>query len=261
MTKISDDAQAALLLTCRFALETDVRPLDTGEWNRLLVRLRERAASPAALLAHDGAEVLGQWDDPASRQDRIRRLLNRGMALGLALEKWQRAGLWIVARPEADYPGRLKERLKGASAPVLFGCGNRKLLKVGGIAVVGSRASIAEDGAFARSLGDRLARAGRPVISGGARGIDETAMSGALDAGGTAIGVLADNLLKASVSQRYRQALHRRIWCSSPRFRRKRRSATAMRRPATNISIALRIGRWWCVRGQRAGPGAVRWKT
>ena len=208
MENISNDAQAALLLTCPFTPETDVQPLDTGEWNRVLVRLRDRGAKPAAMLVGDALGVLGDWDDPLTRDDRMQKLLDRGMALGLALERWQRAGLWILARPEADYPNRLKERLRSRSVPILFGCGNRRLLEAGGIAVVGSRASSAENEAFARSLGDRLARAGRPVMSGGDRGIDQAAMLGALDAGGTVVGVLADNLLKESISQKYRQALH-----------------------------------------------------
>lgn len=208
MTDISKDARAALLLTCLFARERDARPLDTGEWNRILVRLRDRQARPGDLLSGRVSEILGLWDDPLCRDGRIQKLLDRDMALGLALERWQRAGLWIVARPEADYPGRLKERLRSRSAPILFGCGNGKLLDAGGIAVVGSRASGPEDEAFARVLGDRMARAGTSVISGNTPGVEQAALLSALDAGGTAIGVLGDSLFKESISRKYRHVLH-----------------------------------------------------
>ncbi len=208
---MTNNVQAALLLTARLAgmSGTDAQPLTTGEWNRLLVWLRDRGMKSGDLLVDDPLKVLHDWDDPHLLRDRIQRLLNRGMALSLALEKWQRAGIWIKARSELDYPGRLKGRLKGLSSPILYGCGNSKLLETGGIAIVGSRNASAEDEKFALSLGDTLARSGKSVVSGAARGIDQAAMLGAIGAGGTVIGVLADSLLKMSVSQKYRQALHR----------------------------------------------------
>ncbi|HKF93184.1 MAG TPA: hypothetical protein VKB53_09820 [Gammaproteobacteria bacterium] len=35
--------------------------------------------------------------------------MERGAALGVAVEKWQRAGLWGMTRPELDYPRRFKQ--------------------------------------------------------------------------------------------------------------------------------------------------------
>jgi predicted Rossmann fold nucleotide-binding protein DprA/Smf involved in DNA uptake len=46
-----------------------------------------------------------------------------------------------------------------------------------------------------------------PVVSGGARGVDQIAMSSALEAGGVVVGVLADSLLRRSVSREARYAL------------------------------------------------------
>lgn len=48
-------------------------------------------------------------------------------------------GLWVVVRGDEDYPARLKQRPRGDAPPVLFGCGDRRLLDRGGIAVVGAR--------------------------------------------------------------------------------------------------------------------------
>ena len=77
--------------------------------------------------------------------------------LGLALEKWQRAGLWVMTRSDEDYPFRLKSRLKYDAPPVLFGCGNRQLLDRGGIAVVGSRDATEGDLGCASMLGGEMA--------------------------------------------------------------------------------------------------------
>src|SRR5699024_4696331 len=97
------------------------------------------------------------WRDPQIRAERIRQLLERGHALALAMEKWQRAGLWVLTRSDAEYPRLLKRRLKNGCPPVLYGCGNPALLDHGGLAVVGSRDVSDSDVLFARRIGARAA--------------------------------------------------------------------------------------------------------
>ena len=87
-------------------------------------------------------------------------LLSRSPALALALEKWQRAGLWVITRSDPDYPARLKKQLKNNSSPLFFGCGNRQLLNQGGLTVVGSSNAAEGDLDFARQLGGEAAAAG-----------------------------------------------------------------------------------------------------
>ena len=48
---------------------------------------------------------------------------------------------------------------------------------------------------------------GESIVSGGARGVDETAMLGALEVEGTVIGILANGLLRACSSAKYRRHL------------------------------------------------------
>ena len=90
---------------------------------------------------------------------------------------------------------------------MLFGIGERSLLKGGGIAIVGSRNVDSEGEAFAREVGGLCAFNNMPVVSGGARGVDQTAMRAALDANGTVIGVLSDNLLGNSTERIARNAI------------------------------------------------------
>jgi predicted Rossmann fold nucleotide-binding protein DprA/Smf involved in DNA uptake len=134
-------------------------------------------------------------------------LLGRGGALGLALEKWHRAGLWVLTRLDSEYPGRLRKRLKAESPPVLFGCGNKRLLNQGGIAAVGSRNSTESDLTFTNHLGVAAAAHGYSIVSGGARGVDQAAMFAALQSEGTVVGVLANNLLRSVTSAEYRKHL------------------------------------------------------
>lgn len=202
--------QAVLLLTAWFTKpgKGDPKPLTPTEWGRFAAWLKHQEKSPETLLtSNDPMDCLRGWLDPSITPNRILHLLGRSGALGLALERWQRAGLWVMTRSDVDYPSRLKKRLKFDAPPVLFGCGNRRLLDQGGIAVVGSRDAGEEELGYTSRLGAEIAAQGFSVISGGARGVDERAMLSSLEAGGTVAGVLADSLLRAVTSPKYRKAL------------------------------------------------------
>ena len=140
-------------------------------------------------------------------QKRFESLLGRGVQLGFAVEEWQRNGIWIISRSDADYPARYKKHLKHNSPPLLFGVGNRSLLKGGGLGIVGSRNVNQAGELFTRHVAELCAYNNMPVVSGGARGVDQISMTTALEAGGISIGILAENLLKKSVERSARQAI------------------------------------------------------
>lgn len=110
-------AQATLLLTCHFSAGQahEHQPLSLAEWGRLALWLRHQRMSPADLLTPEVGIRLVAWQDPKIPVTRIIGLLARGHSLALALDKWQRAGLWVVTRADEDYPCRLKATLKNDS--------------------------------------------------------------------------------------------------------------------------------------------------
>ena len=202
--------QAILLLTVAFTKPAPgaPEPLTPAEWGRFASWLKDQEKSPELLLTSDDPLAFLQgWSDPAVTPERIGHLLGRSGAMGLALEKWQRAGLWVMTRSDAEYPARLKRRLRFEAPPVLFGCGDRGLLNRAGIAVIGSRDAGEKEIGDASRLGAEIASQGFSVVSGGARGVDEAAILGALESQGTAAGVLADSLLRAATSAKYRRGL------------------------------------------------------
>ncbi len=206
---MNSQTPAILLLTVSLGKSSNlgVNPLSAKEWGRFAGWLRDQALEPSALLKGDLRSVLSGWVDQSVTLPRIESLLDRGSALGLALERWQRAGLWVITRADLEYPERLKQRLRSDSPPVLFGCGDRMLLNHGGLAVVGSRDANENDLLFTEHLGGRVAEEGYAIVSGGARGVDQRAMFGALQNDGTAVGVLADSLLRSATSAKYRNSL------------------------------------------------------
>ncbi len=204
---LTPQAQAVMLLTVSFGKSEslDGKPFSNSEWAKFAIWLKDHGLEPAVLLRGDLDSLLAGWVDRTVSIARIRALLGRGAALGLALEKWQRAGLWVLTRSDQEYPERLKRRLRSESPAVLFGCGNKALLNTGGIAVVGSRNADEEDLAYTERLGAEAAAQGYSLVSGGARGVDQSAMLGALARQGTAVGVLADSLLRSATSSKYRR--------------------------------------------------------
>ena len=206
---VSPQTQAVLLLTAHFSKPRpdDTKPLTPTEWGKFALWLRDAKIGPETLLSGGLREKLSGWCDAQITRERIDRLLERGSALALAMEKWLRSGLWILTRSDVGYPSRLKQRL-GPNAPaVLFGSGNASLLGRVGLAVVGSRNASEDDLEYSRLVGERAAQARVSVVSGGARGVDEAATLGALESEGAAIAVLADSLLRASTSTKYRKHL------------------------------------------------------
>jgi predicted Rossmann fold nucleotide-binding protein DprA/Smf involved in DNA uptake len=206
---LSQQSQAILLLTVSFGSNdlNSAKPLSKGEWSRFAIWLKDHGMEPSNLMEGNLQSQLSGFLDKSISVERIQTLLDRGATLGLALEKWERSGLWVMTRSDAEYPERLKRRLRLDSPPVLFGCGNKSLLNKGGVAVVGSRDANEDDLKFTQNIGKETAFQGHSIVSGGARGVDQNAMIGALDNEGTAIGVMADNLLKAASSAKYRKKI------------------------------------------------------
>ncbi len=166
---LTENTQVILLLTAYFSkpVKGAVTPLTPTEWGRFAIWLHENKLMPADLLSADLVKCLGTWQDKKISISRIEELLARGHALALAIEKWSRAGIWVLTRSDAEYPAQLRQRLKPNAPPIFFGCGNIKLLNSSGIAVVGSRNVTEADLQFTAQLSEKASAASKVVISGG----------------------------------------------------------------------------------------------
>jgi DNA processing protein len=206
---LSPDTQAILLLTAPL-IAGRVNPssdlLTPGEYRRLALFLRDKHCKPADLLASDARELLAECQHLINC-DRLTRLLSRGFLLSQAVDHWQTRAIWVVSCADADYPERMKAHLKEYAPPVLYGCGEVEILNTGGLAVVGSRNVNDALIDYAERIGKLAAQAGCTLVSGGARGIDQAAMRGALYASGMVAGVLADSLERAALNREYRNHL------------------------------------------------------
>lgn len=206
---LSADTEIVLLLCGRFGGERQepFQPLSARDYGEFAKWLNARGLRPADLMTDAGREQLQEVHHAKLERTRLEFLLGRGTAMALALERWNRGGLWVISRGDVEFPKRLKRHLKHAAPPLLYGAGRKDLLDIGGLAIIGSRDAAESALEFTRDVATQCAHEGLGVISGGARGVDAAAMQGATDAGGYSIGVLANDLLKASVSRQNRMGL------------------------------------------------------
>ena len=206
---LTPDTQTVLLLCGELGQRggNGPKPLGLRQYNTLATWLKARGLRPGDLLTSEGRTRLDGLQTPEVNLDRVAPLLERGAALALIVERWERSGLWVISRGDPCYPERLKRYLGQSAPPLLYGVGSKDLLSRGGLAVVGSRDRSEDDGEFARRVGEYCAKDGITVISGAAKGIDRDAMSSSLEADGWALGVLAEGLAKTATLGQYRSGL------------------------------------------------------
>ena len=209
MPPLTTNTKAILLLTAPLIVGrgTPVAELLTpSEYKAFAQRLREMGCEPADLLGPDASRII-EGSRTFVEPSRLQQLLGRGLQLGQAVDRWKQRAIWVVSRADPEYPRRLKARLKAQAPAVLYGCGDIDALDDGGLAVVGSRHVDEELVHYAMEVGSLVARADRAVVSGGAKGIDQAAMRGALEAGGRVCGVLTDSLERQVMTREHRDML------------------------------------------------------
>lgn len=198
---MSDDGAVIAMLCSQLGMsdggEPPAAPLTLREWNALARKIHDSEIKyPRSLLGLSAEDLAKRVELAATEADRIAHLLGRGGSMALELEHLTASGIWCVTRVDDAYPARLRDALKHQAPAVLFGAGEFEIFRKPSIAIVGSR-NLDESGeSFARSLGALCAAHPVAVVSGGARGTDRVAMQAALEAGGHAVGILADSLVR-----------------------------------------------------------------
>lgn len=207
---LSPDAPAIILLCSSIATErvagtgrgagttpreAATRPLGPRTWAKLSdLLVRQSFGGARALVGLTADEIDRRLEVGPEEATRYARLLARGGQLAFELDRLRSRGIWVVTIADDAYPARLVERLGPDAPPVLFGSGEATGLDGGGLAIVGSRDVDEVAVTFTERLAAAAARGGMPVISGGARGIDVTAMRAAAAADGVVVGVLPEGV-------------------------------------------------------------------
>ena len=128
-TKQKNNAQATMMLCANLAPQPDTNPLDAAEYHALRATLTDAGLSVGDLLrstagANEHLQKAGMTDQ---QMQRISRLIGRGFALSMKLDKWSRASITTNAWDDDDYPQAL-HKLGEIAPPLIHQCGNTELV-------------------------------------------------------------------------------------------------------------------------------------
>ena len=215
-----DDSLAVILLVSRVGAE-GLRPLKASEFWELIDRIATVSeqvtgdgsisgltATPGVLLSRTEGQLMEEFEFSEDLAQRIAGLVGRATAMAFELERLEQSGIRCLTVFDEQYPRQWLDRLGPKAPPLVHAVGSLELLNTAGIGVVGSR-DVSEAGAeIAREVARFTAKRDLPLVSGGARGVDQLAMDAALGAGGTVVGVMAESLLRKLKHPDIRKAVH-----------------------------------------------------
>lgn len=192
---MTDRSKAIIMFCSRLCIGKDVNPLSPSEWDSLAARMMDIGVAPENLLsfnAQDFIDILGESQESAQR---MVRLLDRSASLAFEIADYESRGIHIVTRADETYPKQLKNKLKHVCPPLFYYAGDLSILKRNSIGYVGARNSSIEDLAFTSSTVAKTVTNGYAVVSGGAKGVDTTSSTTAINQGGYAIEYLGQSML------------------------------------------------------------------
>lgn len=194
--KYTDNEMSIILLCSHIGItkDADIKPLTLGEWNGFVTRLIDNKLEPSMVYNINEKDIVNLGYDSAFA-DRLQRLSNRGAAVAFELQEYEKKGINVVTEISKDYPIMLRRVLKAKKPPVLMYAGNIELAKKVGIGVVGSRNVSADGIDFTKELVSKATHENMIVYSGGARGVDTTSETVALNEGGGVVSYIADSLV------------------------------------------------------------------
>ena len=199
--QLSQNALATVLLVAYIDVG-EAKPFKVNEFREIL----EFFPQPGELLGktHSDMQAGGLSETQA---DRVVECIDRATGVAFTLERLQEIGVKPITCFDDEYPLDFTKKLRDRAPSLIFVAGSTDLLQRAGIGVVGSR-NVDEDGhQIAQQLAQEAVRLDLPIISGGARGVDQAAMRSAEEHGGFVVAALANSLVKSIQSAEVRKLL------------------------------------------------------
>lgn len=160
--------------------------LRTADVSWRVVTDEVEAAGSALKVLRAGLPGQGSLFDDACHADEL------AASAEAEILEWEREGMRFLTLLDPDYPAQLLTVHQ--RPPFLMTRGTLSYNDARGVAIVGTRKASPRGLSSAYKLARDLARAGVPVISGLAAGIDTAALSGALSEGGRVVAVIGTGL-------------------------------------------------------------------
>lgn len=123
-------------------------------------------------------------------------------------------GFVLIPSTSPEFPQLLKDNLKKNGCPVLlYAKGNIGLLNQPSVAVVGARSASEISLDFTRKISSKLAKEGKVVVSGFAKGVDRVALDAAVSVEGKSVIVLPQGIstFASGFKQYYKQIIEGKV--------------------------------------------------
>ena len=194
--KYTDNEMSVILLCSYIGVSKDlnVKPLSLGEWNKFFDLILKAKLEPRIVFNSDGLDLKNMGYDQQFIE-RVNKLVDRGAAVSFEIQEYEKKGINVVTEINKDYAIMLKRQLKKKKPPILFYSGDLSLANKVGIGVVGSRNISTEGFDFTKDLVEKASKENLIIYSGGAKGVDETSETVALNTGGAVVSYIADSLV------------------------------------------------------------------
>lgn len=181
-----------LLLTSALG-DPQRKPLTVAQFRTLAMRVRQMERPRQSRELTEGDVVSLGYDRHMAL--RIVQLLQYD-GLDRYLRRGEMQDCCPISRISDAYPVAVRKRLCLDAPGCLWAKGDVTLLSTKMLSLVGSRELSARNAEFAKATGREAARQGITLVSGNARGADRVAQEACLQAGGSVICVVADELQK-----------------------------------------------------------------
>lgn len=191
----TDNEMCTILLSSYIGIgdNTEVKPLSLGEWHKFVDILIENKLEPSIAYSQEVA-TLKEFGYDDLFIERIKKLVERGASVAFELEEYEKKGINVLTFVDKKYPIMLRRQLKNKMPPVLFFAGDISLVNNVGIGIVGSRNITVNGVEFTDKLVREAVEERLVIFSGGAKGVDLTSQTIALNSGGAVVTYIADSL-------------------------------------------------------------------
>lgn len=165
--------------------------------NQLLMRLHSTSGLALNEFFHlSSAQWVSEFSLTPKEVEDLKSVRNDMPRLTFIAEQLYNEGFQLIPVFSDDYPKKLLDNLGlKYTPPLLYIKGKKDIFTHDSIAIVGSRNAGPQALEFTQRVAQRFAEAGKVVVSGYARGVDQEALIAALEAGGKSIIVLPQGIL------------------------------------------------------------------
>ena len=199
----SPESLALALITNRI-VDVGAKPLTAREFFKTFGSVDNLAG----ITDMDADQIAAHLVISSDLAQRIHSLLGASRALAFELERLEEAGVRLLTLLDEGFPVRLLDRLGDQCPAALLVAGPVEWLSKPNVGIVGSRGTSAEAAEVARQVARLAVSSGFGVVSGLAKGIDQTATASGLNLQGRVCGLPTEGIRVVGRRTDVRTAVH-----------------------------------------------------